>query len=107
MNPIGKDLPASAAPEILPQADLVAITGMAFINQTLPGLLELCRTDAYILVLGPSTPLSPILGDFGVKLLAGAVVEDVPAVLAALEQGGTFRQLHKAGVRLVTQIVPR
>lgn len=106
LNPIGKDLPASAAPEIIPQADLVAITGMAFINQTLPDLLELCRKDAYILILGPSTPLSPILGDFGVNLLAGAVVENIPAVLAALEQGGTFRQLHKAGVRLVTQIMP-
>ena len=104
LNPVGKDLPASAAPDIIPRADLVAITGMSFINQTLPGLLELCRKDAYILILGPSTPLSPVLGDYGVNLLAGAVVENIPAVLAALEQGGTFRQLHKAGVRLVTQL---
>ncbi len=102
-NPVGQDLPASAAPDILPRADLVAITGMSFINQTLPGILELCQKDAYILILGPSTPLSPILGDYGVNLLAGAIVENIPAVLAALEQGGTFRQLHKAGVRLVTQ----
>jgi uncharacterized protein (DUF4213/DUF364 family) len=104
LNPIGNDLPASAAPEIIPQSDLVAITGMAFINQTLPRILELCRKDAYVLILGPSTPLSPVLGEYGVNLMAGAIVENIPAVLAALEQGGTFRQLHKAGVRLVTQI---
>lgn len=104
LNPSGEDLPASAAPDVLPDADLVAITGMTFINQTLPGLLELCKSDAYILILGPSTPLSPVMADFGVNLLAGAIVEDIPAVLAAVGQGANFRQVHQAGVRLITQI---
>jgi uncharacterized protein (DUF4213/DUF364 family) len=104
LNPSGKDLPASAAPEVLPEADLVAITGMTFINHTLPGLLELCKPDAYILILGPSTPLSPVMAEFGVNLLAGAIVEDIPAVLAAVGQGANFRQVHKAGVRLITQL---
>ena len=104
LNPSGEDLPASAAPEVLPEADLVAITGMTFINHTLPELLDLCKPEAFILMLGPSTPLSPILYDFGVNLLAGAVVENIPAVLAAISQGANFRQVHKAGVRLVTQV---
>jgi uncharacterized protein (DUF4213/DUF364 family) len=77
---------------------------MTFINRTLPELLKLCRPDVYILVLGPSTPLSPVMGEFGVTLLAGAIVEDIPAVLAAVGQGATFRQVHRAGVRLVTQL---
>ena len=104
LNPTGKDLPASAAPDILPEADLVAITGMTFINHTLPGLLNLCKPNAYILILGPSTPLSPVLADFGVNLLAGSVVEDIPSVLSAVGQGANFRQVHKAGVRLITQL---
>lgn len=104
LNPIGGDLPASAAPEILPTADLVAITGMAFINHTLPGLLDLCRRDAFLIILGPSTPLTPIWKDYGVNMLAGAIVEDINGVLAAVGQGATFRQLHKAGIRLVTQL---
>jgi len=104
LNPVGDDLPASAAPEILPTADLVAITGMAFVNGTLPGLLKYCRQDAYVILLGPSTPLTPVWNEFGVDLLAGSVVEDIPAVVTALSQGATFRQLHKAGVRLVTQL---
>ncbi len=94
----------SAAPEILPEADLVAITGMTFINHTLPGLLSLCKPEAYVIILGPSTPLSPVLYDLGVNLLAGSMVENIPAVLAALGQGGNFRQIHQAGVRLITQI---
>ena len=56
------------------------------------------------LVLGPSTPLSPVMADYGVNLLAGSIVEDIPAVLAAIGQGANFRQVHKAGVRLITQL---
>jgi uncharacterized protein (DUF4213/DUF364 family) len=103
-NPTGDDHPASAAPDLLPEADLVAITGMTFINHSLPDLLSLCKPEAYILLLGPSTPLTPILFQFGVDLLAGAQVEKIPDVLAALSQGANFRQLHKAGVRLITQM---
>ena len=105
LNPSEDDLPASAAPDCLPAADLVAITGMTFINHTLPELLALCKPDAYVMILGPSTPLSPVLYEFGVDLLAGSAVENIPAVLAVLEQGGNFRQIHQAGVRLITQVV--
>jgi uncharacterized protein (DUF4213/DUF364 family) len=103
-NPTGDDLPPSAAPETLPDADLVAITGMTFINHTLVDLLSFCKPEAYVLILGPSTPLSPVLFDYGVNLLAGSSVENIPAVLAALGQGANFRQIHRAGVRLITQI---
>jgi len=106
LNPTGADAPASAAPDVLPGADLVAITGMAFINHTLPDLLALCKPDAYVLLLGPSTPLTPLMADYGVDLLAGSSVEDIPAVLAAVGQGANFRQVHKAGVRLITQPIP-
>jgi uncharacterized protein (DUF4213/DUF364 family) len=96
------DLPASAAPEVIPQADVVAITGMTLVNHSLEGLLALCRPEALVLVLGPSTPLAPALFDYGVRILSGAVVEDVEAVLRAVSQGANFRQVHRQGVRLVT-----
>ena len=105
-NPTGDDLPPGAAPDTLPDADLVAITGMAFINHTLMELLSYCKPEAYVLILGSSTPLSPILFDYGVNLLAGSSVENIPAVLAALGQGANFRQIHRAGIRLITQIPP-
>lgn len=104
LHPTGADFPASSAPDLLPQAGLVAITGMTFINHTLPDLLDLCQPEAYVLLLGPSTPLSPILADYGVDLLAGSSVENIPAVLAALGQGANFRQVHRAGVRLITEL---
>ncbi len=101
-RPAGEDLPAEAAYDVIPRADVVAITGTALLNHTFESLMALCRPEALVLVLGPSTPLSPILFDHGVHILSGSVVEDVPAVLRAVSQGANFRQLHRYGVRLVT-----
>ena len=100
--PLDDDLPASAAPQIIPQADVVAITGMTLHNGTLEALLALCSPDAKVMLLGPSTPLSPVMFDYGIDLLAGAVVEKINPVLEAVRQGGNFRQVRRAGVRLVT-----
>jgi uncharacterized protein (DUF4213/DUF364 family) len=91
---------AETAAQLIPQADVVAITGTALINHTLEGLLGLCRPGALVLVLGPSTPLSPVLFDHGVTLLSGARVVDEVAALRTISQGASFRQVE--GVRLLT-----
>ncbi len=102
LDPREGDLPAEAAPQVIPAADVVAITGMTLVNHTLESLLNLCTPGATVLVLGPSTPLSPLLFARGVDLLAGSVVTDIEGVLRAVSQGANFRQVHRAGVRLVT-----
>jgi uncharacterized protein len=101
-EPAADEMPASAAAEIVPQAEVVAITGMTLVNHTLDGLLKLCSSGATILLLGPSTPLSPLLFDYGIDLLSGSIVTAIDSVLAAVRQGANFRQIHRAGVRLVT-----
>jgi len=101
-RPQGDDLPADAAHEVIPQADVVAISGTTLMNRTFDPLIALCRPDALVVVLGPSTPLSPVLFDHGVHILSGAVVEDMDPVLRAVSQGANFRQVHRRGVRLVT-----
>jgi len=102
LNPRPGDLPADQAAELLPQADVVAITGMALVNGTFESLAALCRPDAYVLVLGATTPLSPILFDYGVDAISGTLVGDIPATLAAVSQGANFRQIP--GKRLVTML---
>ena len=102
LQPRGEDLPADAASDVIPQADVLAITGTTLINHTFEGLMALRHPDALVLVLGPSTPLSPLLFDHGVHLLSGSVVEDVDSVLRVVSQGANFRQVRRQGVRLVT-----
>ncbi len=101
-HPRAGELPETAAPDVLPRADVVAITGMTLLNHTLEGLLALCSPGARVLIVGPTTPLSPILFGYGADMLSGSLVTDIEAVLAAVRQGANFRQVHKAGVRLVT-----
>ena len=102
LQPQADEFPAASATEIIPQADVLALTGTTLINGTLVDLMKLRKPDTVVLVLGPSTPLSPILFDHGVHLLSGSLVEDVEKVLLAVSQGANFRQVHRAGVRLVT-----
>jgi uncharacterized protein (DUF4213/DUF364 family) len=102
LRPHGEDLPASAAPQVIPRADVVALTSLTLLNGTFASLMRLCRSDALVLLLGPTTPLSPILFDYGVHILSGAIVRNTQAVLNTIGQGGNFRQVHRAGVRLIT-----
>ncbi len=99
-RPYGDDFPEEAASDFIPRADVVAITGTAFINHTMEGLLALCRPESLVLVLGPSTPLSPLLFNHGVSILSGARVTDEEEAVATITQGASLPQVK--GVRLIT-----
>jgi uncharacterized protein (DUF4213/DUF364 family) len=100
LSPREGDLPAQQAPVILPQADVVGITGSSLVNGTFDTLVKLCRPDAYVVVLGGSAPLTPLLFDRGVRAIAGTVVKDVESAMIAVGQGATFPQIP--GQRLLT-----
>ena len=98
-KPLGGDLPAAKAEEILPQAEVVAITGTSFINHTIEELLDLSE-NSFVVILGPTTPLSPVLFDYGVDILAGVKVVEPEKTICSISQGAIFPQVE--GVRLVT-----
>jgi uncharacterized protein (DUF4213/DUF364 family) len=100
LDPGPDELPPAAAAEVIPQADVVAITGTSLVNKTFDGLIRHCRPDAFVLVLGPTSPLSPVLFEHGVDLIAGTRVVDPDLALTVASQGAIFRQMR--GVRLVT-----
>jgi hypothetical protein len=99
-KPYGDDFPEEAAEEYIPQADIVAITGTAFINHSMEKLVSLCRDDAKVLILGPSTPMIPKLFDFGISFLSGAMVDDPDTAIHSIVQGASLPQVE--GIRLVT-----
>lgn len=101
LRPREGDLHANLAPEVIPQAEVVAITSMALVNGTMEGLLALCPPEAYVIILGPSTPLSPLLFSAGANLLCGSIVEQIDSVCTSILNGDSFRQVKKNGIRLV------
>jgi uncharacterized protein (DUF4213/DUF364 family) len=95
------DLPAKEADRILPQCEVVGITGTSFINHTLEGLLNLCK-EAYVLLIGPTSPLSPLLFDYGIDAICGSKIIDPDQLIRSISEGATFREV--TGVRLLTMI---
>jgi hypothetical protein len=103
LRPRPGDLPADRADELIPQADVVALTSTSLINHTFDDLIRLCRPDSFVVLLGPSTPFSPVLFDSRVDVLSGTVVSDPERVLRSISQGATFRQIKReGGVRLLS-----
>jgi uncharacterized protein (DUF4213/DUF364 family) len=92
-NPKQNDLDEAEAENRIPLADVVGITGTAFTNHTLQDLLEYCHPKAFVIILGDTTPLSPILFDYGVDAVSGTKVVDPPLALHCLSQGSNFRQI--------------
>lgn len=102
-NPIEGDLPEEEGKKFIPKSDIVVITSTTLINKTLEGILELCRPDSVKMLLGPSTPLSDVIFDYGIDLLSGSVVTETETVLKSVSEGVSFRQLKKrGGIRFVT-----
>jgi uncharacterized protein (DUF4213/DUF364 family) len=93
------DLPAKEADRILPQCDVVGITGTSFINHTLERLLQLCK-DAYVLLVGPTSPLTPLLFDHGIDAICGSKIIDPDRLIRTIGEGATFKEV--TGVRLLT-----
>ena len=100
MNPQEGDSTEAEAEVFIPQADVVGITGTAFTNHTIEHLLELCNPKAYVVILGGTAPLSPVLFDYGVDAVSGTKVIYPETVLRFVSQGATFRQIK--GIRLLT-----
>lgn len=98
------DTPAEKAGEILPLAEVVAITGTTLLNGSLAGLLAACRPDAVVIMLGPTTPFAESLFACGIDVLAGCDVPDPDAALAGIRAGHCFKGLQ--GVRQLTWVRP-
>jgi len=83
------DYPDSACEYILPGQDIVFITGMTFINKTLPRLLQLTAPGARVILVGPSVPLTPLLYDYGVTDLDGFCITNPEKAREAIRRGNS------------------
>jgi uncharacterized protein (DUF4213/DUF364 family) len=97
-RPQAGDLPAEAAEDIIPKADVVAITGTSLINHTAEKLLDLAK-GSFVVMVGPTSPLSPVIFDWGVDVVSGTKVVEPAKVLRSISEGAIFPQVQ--GVKLL------
>jgi uncharacterized protein (DUF4213/DUF364 family) len=101
-NPSEGDRAEAESADLIPRADVIGITGTAFTNHTIEQLLDLCRPDAYVVILGDSAPLSPLLFDYGIDAVSGTKVTDPDLALRCVSQGANYRQIR--GIRKLTMV---
>lgn len=82
--------PAEQADLYVPEADLLVITGVTILNDTLPKILGLAKPGAEILVTGPTASMLPdVFFARGVTMLGGIQVTDADRLLDIISEGGS------------------
>jgi uncharacterized protein (DUF4213/DUF364 family) len=96
-NPREGDLTEEQVDVFLPEADVVGVTESALTNHARDRLLSICNPKAYVVVLGDTTPLSPVLIEYGVDAISGTMVGDSEQAFSCVSQGANFKQ--RRGIR--------
>lgn len=82
--------PANQAYRYVPDADLLVITGVTILNDTLPRLLAMAKPGAEILVTGPTASMVPEpFFQKGVTMLGGIQVTKPDELLDIISEGGS------------------
>ena len=101
-EPLEGDYPESAAEYILPESDFVILSCVSLINKTLPRMLQLAQ-NAYVIIVGPFTPLAPKLFSFGVNDLSSFIVKDnvgASRIVSGLERKKIYKTGQKVSIKL-------
>ena len=81
--------PAEEARTVIPEADIVLITGSTLVNDTLEDLLALAKPGARVTVVGPSVGLLPdAFLRRGADILGSVRITEPDAFLDVLAEGG-------------------
>jgi len=94
---------ANRAPEFVPDADLLVITGTTVLNDTLPGLLSMAKPGAQIIVTGPTASMLPdAFLSRGVTTLGGIIVTKPDELLDIISEAGSgYHFFGKSAERII------
>ncbi|GAB6907184.1 conserved hypothetical protein [Desulfosarcina cetonica] len=99
-----RDVPGRTAPaqwdKTLGRCKVLGLTGTTLLTRAMAAYLEKAP-QAYTIIIGPTTPLSPVLFEYGADVLAGCRVVTVAPVFDGIRQGLSFRAFKKLGVQFV------
>lgn len=98
-QPGPSDLPETDIPARLLEAEVVIITGTTLSNHSFDSIVPYLNPKAYVIMLGPSTPVSPILLNSGINAVCGVQIQDSSGVMASIKEG-----VHTRDIRGIKQI---
>lgn len=90
------EFPIAAMDTLLPGCGAAVVNSSALINRSLPRILRLARNRPVALV-GPATPMTPRLHDYGMEVLGGLMVSNPNGLAAAIRAGALPREFGRFG----------
>jgi uncharacterized protein len=100
--------PAAEAAEVVPQADVVLITGSTLVNATLEDLLALARPEARVAVIGPTVGMLPdAFLARGADVLGCVRINEPDPFLDLLAEGGSgYHFFGRSAEKIVLSRLP-
>lgn len=90
------EYPTVAMDTLLPGCAAAVVASSTIINRTLPRILRLSQ-GARVAMVGPATPLTPRLFDYGLEVLGGLIIRDPTGLAAAIRAGAMPREFARFG----------
>jgi len=75
------------------ELDILAITATTLINHSFEDIIKYKTNRTKVILLGPSTPLSTILFDYGVDIISGTIIKDKELFINGIKEGKGFKNL--------------
>ncbi len=95
-DPRPGEFPPVAMDTLLPGCGGAVVNSSALVNRSLPRILRLA-SHAPVALIGPCTPLTPRLHEYGIQVLGGLVVRDPQGLAAAIRAGALPREFGRFG----------
>jgi len=90
-KPRDEDLSEKEIPDYLPQADVIAISSTTLTNHTFENIMQNIRKDSFVILLGPTSPVSPILFDFGIDAVSGVYFDNEKSIITQVKEATPYR----------------
>lgn len=102
-NELPFHVPVERMPEVIPQADMLIITGTTLINDTLEDLLSRKKPEAPVVLVGPTASMLPeAFFRRGITIVGGVMVTEPDRVLDVIAEGGSGYHFFEKGAERLT-----
>jgi uncharacterized protein (DUF4213/DUF364 family) len=89
-------IPAEKYPDILPSSDIVIITGLTLVNNTIDGLLASVSPHTQVIVTGPSSSIIPdVLFENKVSIIGATRITDPDLLFSIVGEAGAGFHLFR------------
>lgn len=89
-------VPAEEYPKLIPETDILIITGLTLVNNTIDGLLDVVKPNTKVIVTGPSSNIVPkVLFNNKVNIIGATRITDVEILFKLVSEAGAAYHTFK------------